>query len=212
MRTLRIVLIALALVLASTSAAQAGVRIGVGIGIPIGAFFGPCWGCYRPYPVYVAPAPIIVQPAPVVQAVPATPVCSASASVRAETPPPPAVAEAPEPATLPATPARYEARGTSPAGTGEVWDDLNDPDERVRAEAMMRLGRSKNRRAVGPLQKALREDASPAARDAAARALGLIGAPASLNALQKAAQADDDRDVRHSAAFAAEVIRANLGR
>jgi HEAT repeat protein len=49
-------------------------------------------------------------------------------------------------------------------------------------------------------------------REAAARALGLIGAPTALSALQYAAQADDDRDVRHSASFAADVIRSNLGR
>jgi hypothetical protein len=40
----------------------------------------------------------------------------------------------------------------------------------------------------------------------------LIGLPASLNALQHAAQSDDDRDVRRSAAFAADVIRANMQR
>jgi HEAT repeat protein len=49
-------------------------------------------------------------------------------------------------------------------------------------------------------------------REAAARALGLIALPASLNALQHAAQADDDRDVRRSAAFAADVIRTNMQR
>jgi HEAT repeat protein len=49
-------------------------------------------------------------------------------------------------------------------------------------------------------------------REAAARALGLIALPGSLEALQHAAQADEDRDVRRSAAFAADVIRANLRR
>jgi HEAT repeat protein len=58
----------------------------------------------------------------------------------------------------------------------------------------------------------LNSDTSPRARDAAARALGLIAAPQSLNALQTAAQADDDREVRQSARFAAEVIRGNLRR
>jgi hypothetical protein len=37
---------------------------------------------------------------------------------------------------------------------------------------------------------------------------GLIAAPQALPALQTAAQADEDREVRHSAQFAAEVIRS----
>jgi HEAT repeat protein len=46
-------------------------------------------------------------------------------------------------------------------------------------------------------------------RESAARGLGLIADPAALTALEQAAQLDGDRDVRHSAAFAAEVIRAH---
>jgi HEAT repeat protein len=42
--------------------------------------------------------------------------------------------------------------------------------------------------------------------------LGLIASPRSLPALIQAAQADNDRDVRHSAQFAVEIIRANLQR
>ena len=56
----------------------------------------------------------------------------------------------------------------------------------------------------------LQKDASPIARDGAARSLGLIAAPSSLKALIYAAQADNDREVRHSAQFAVEVIRSNL--
>jgi HEAT repeat protein len=89
---------------------------------------------------------------------------------------------------------------------------LSSPDERVRAEAMVQLGRLKAPRAVEPLTQALGSDRSPLVREAAARGLGLIAAPSSLPALQRAAQSDDDRDVRHSAAFAAEVIRASLPR
>jgi HEAT repeat protein len=103
------------------------------------------------------------------------------------------------------------ARSASPAAQGNGIEDLNDPDERVRAEAAMALGRRKERRAVTALSKVLHDDGSPMVREASARALGLIAAPASLKALQNAAQADDDRDVRRSASFAAEVIRANLG-
>lgn len=93
-----------------------------------------------------------------------------------------------------------------------LLQQLSSPRERDRIDAASTLGRNRVARAVGPLSKALANDASPRVREAAARALGLIGQPAALNALQNAAQADDDRDVRHSAQFAAEVIQANLGR
>ena len=63
-----------------------------------------------------------------------------------------------------------------------------------------------------PLARCLKEDDNPQVRDAAARALGLIGSPTSLDALQRAAGTDADRDVRRSASFAAEVIRANMQR
>ena len=49
---------------------------------------------------------------------------------------------------------------------------------------------------------------SPPVREAAARALGLIGSPRALTALRYAAQADSDRDVRRSAQFSVEVINA----
>jgi HEAT repeat protein len=66
--------------------------------------------------------------------------------------------------------------------------------------------------AVAPLVQALGNDPSPIVREAAARGLGLIGVAACLNPLQHAAMADDDRDVRRSASFAADVIRSNLPR
>jgi HEAT repeat protein len=89
---------------------------------------------------------------------------------------------------------------------------LNGPEDRVRADAAVQLGRMKATRAVQPLTQMLNGNRSAAVREAAARALGLIEAPSSLPALQHAAQADDDRDVRHSAQFAAESIRSNMPR
>src|SRR5262249_5883046 len=74
------------------------------------------------------------------------------------------------------------------------------------------LGRMKADRAIDPLLAALAGDRSPVVRDAAARALGLIGSPRALTALLHAAQADNDRDVRHSAPFAVEVIQTNSRR
>jgi hypothetical protein len=203
MRTVSGCLLALALVAVAASEAHARWFVGVRIGVPI--YAGPyCYGYYRPYPygVYVAPPPVIVAPPPVVQAVPAAPVPVPAYSS-------PAANAGPE--QLPAAPVPI-ARGVPPAAGASAWDDLNSTEERARADAIIQLGRRKDRRAVGPLTRALREDRSPTVREAAARGLGLIGAPASLNALQHAAQADDDRDVRRSASFAADVIRANLGR
>jgi HEAT repeat protein len=94
----------------------------------------------------------------------------------------------------------------------ELFRQMSSADEHARAGAMVQLGRMKAQRAVEPIGQALAGDRSPAVREAAARALGLIGSPAALPALQRAAQADDDREVRHSAQFAAEVIRTNLPR
>jgi hypothetical protein len=194
--------LALALVLVPASAAQAGWSVGVRLGFPI--YAGPCWGYYRPYPppYYVGP-PVIVQPAPVIQTVPVAP--AYAAPVPAYAPPAPVPTDPPPPPLAPL------ARAARPSESS-AWEGLSSPDERTRADAIMQLGRSKDRRAVEPLTRALREDRSPTVREAAARGLGLIGAPAALSALQHAAQADDDRDVRRSAAFAAEVLRANFER
>jgi HEAT repeat protein len=74
-------------------------------------------------------------------------------------------------------------------------------------DAAIALGRNKMDKALEPLQGLLANDPSPRVREAAARALGLLAAPGALKALEMAAQADNDKDVRHSAQFAAEVIR-----
>jgi hypothetical protein len=226
MRIGRLLFAGLALA-AMTSSAQAGVRLGIGIGIGI-----PCYPCYRPYyygypyPVYVAPAPVVIAAPPAVVAAPAPVVVgSASAAVPAPVPasapaptPVPESASAsvappppPEMTTASVPPLRPVARSARPS-IGADLGALNDPDAKVRGNACVRLGRLKDDRAVQPLVRVLKEDSSPAVREAAARGLGLIAAPSSLSALQTAAQADDDRDVRRSASFAAEIIRANLRR
>jgi hypothetical protein len=216
MRIERLLFAGLALA-ALTSSAQAGVRVGIGIGVGF-----PCYPCYRPYyygypyPVYVAPAPVVVAGAPAVVTAPA-PVIVASPSDASAAPAAPAVpavpAPPPEQSTSAVPPLRPVAavRGVS-SSSGADLGALNDPDPKVRADAAIRLGRQRDVRAVRPLVRTLQEDTSPATREAAARALGLIASPSSLSALQTAAQADDDRDVRHSASFAAEIIRVNLRR
>jgi hypothetical protein len=200
-----LVLAAVILICLPWAHAQAGVRIGVGIGLPFPCFgyygYGPYYGYpyAYPYPVYAAP---VVYPAPVV----AQPACPAPVAAPARlTASTPVTAQAsPQGATIPVS-ARLEDVDTA-------LQQLAGGDDRNRAEAAVQLGRLHALRAVDSLIRTLEQDRSPTVREAAARGLGLIAAPSSLTALQNAAQADDDREVRHSAGFAAEVIRGNLPR
>jgi hypothetical protein len=178
---------------------------GINFGVPL---YRP-WCCgypyyyYRPYPVVVEPAPVVLQPAPVVQPVPVVQgTCQAQAAPAVSvpaTPPPPLAARAPQ-------------QDERPGEVDRHLQLLADPDERVRAEAAIQLGRMQAQRATDRLVSTLATDASPNVRESAARALGLIGSPRALPALRRAAQADGDRDVRHSAQFAAEVVQAGPGR
>ncbi|MCI0381090.1 MAG: HEAT repeat domain-containing protein [Gemmataceae bacterium] len=156
-----------------------------------------CYGVVRPYPYhyFYEPAPVIyetpilVRPAPVV--------------VRPETVVVPSALPAAQAAKV--IPASNEI-----AATIEVYlQRLAHADENMRRNAVMELGRMKAERAVEPLTATLAGDKSAVVRDAAARALGLISSPRALTALVHAAQADPDRDVRHSAQFAVEIIRTN---
>ncbi len=199
--------IAAALVLAALPLApvQAGVRLGVGINLFGPAYYQPYWGYpyyyYRPYPVYVAPPTVVVQPAPVYQT---APVVRPAYSSPAEVAPPPTLVPTPAP---PAQPAAW-----APDSAEAQVQRLSSPDDTVRADAAVQLGRMKAVRAVPSLAQVLATDRSAAVREAAARGLGLIGTSDALPALQRAAQADDDREVRHSAQFAAEGIRSALPR
>jgi HEAT repeat protein len=89
---------------------------------------------------------------------------------------------------------------------------LADQDARIREEAVMQLGRLRAQRAIDPLAATLAGDKSAAVRDAAARALGLIGSPKALPALRRAAQLDTDKDVRRSAQFSIEVVQVRTER
>jgi hypothetical protein len=193
---------------ASQAEAHGFVGIGINLGVPV---YRPyCGPYYRPYgyyyvapaPVYVAPAPIVVQPAPIYTPVYTAPV----ATVPVTTAPVVSRSAAPdEPLPLPKT-------VTVAGDVNRLIQQLFDQEERVRSDAAMELGRMKSDRAVEPLITVLTSDRSPLARESAARALGLIGAPRSLTSLQQTAQADSDRDVRRSAQFSAEIIRTNLRR
>jgi hypothetical protein len=183
---------------------QAGWSVGVRIGGPV--CYRP-WGCcyagpyfyYRPYPVIVAdvaPA-VVVQPAPVV----AAPVVAAPVAASGQAVPPLQRVTSAEPQ---AVSANYQA------DIDQNLRLLSDPNEQVRMDAVVQLGKLKASRAVDPVAATLAGDHSPAVREAAARALGLIGSAKGLTALKYAAQADSDRDVRHSAQFAVEIIQSNM--
>jgi HEAT repeat protein len=201
--------LAAALLVLGTRAGTASAhwRIGIGIGFPI--YAGP-YPCYPYYPYYY-PAPVVVQAAPVVvQAAPvaAPPLAAAPAPTNsAPTAAPTATARAPEPAPAPAL--RPVATDDRQAAIDARLAHLANPRPQAWADAAMDLGRMKADQAVGTLTQMLANDTDPAVREATARALGLIGSARALPALQQAAQADADRDVRTSARFAVDVIQAN---
>jgi len=199
--------LSIAAMVSSALPAHASVRIGVGFRFGFPIYVGPCgpryyysYYPYYPYPaVYVQPAPVYV-PGPLTVAPPPAPVAVA--------PPQPVYSAASSPSsassnseTLP-QPRRAE-------GTNERLGQLASSDERVRAEAVIQLGRMKARQAVDPIAATLAGDSSSMVRESAARALGLIGSSAALPALERASQTDTDHDVRHSARFAIDVIQAS---
>jgi hypothetical protein len=177
-------------------------RAGWSVGVTIGAPYchhrcHPPFAVYRPYPIYVRPAPVFVQPVTVVEPVevyqPVPVVRPVAPSTSRSVLPPPSPVESNEDVE------RYQRQ-------------MQSAEPRERAEAIMQLGRLRAPGAREALTAALNNDRSPLVRETAARALGLFGSPDSLDALQRAAQTDEDREVRRSASYAAEVIRANLSR
>lgn len=203
MRFGRSLLVALALVLAA-STVQARGRWGLGFYVG-----GPCYRpCYRPA-VIIRPAPIVFAPAPVVLQ-PAPIVAVAAAAPESDYVPSPVPVAPPAPLAPPGP--AVTVRGIRPVSDNGDLEAMNDPSPQARADSIIRLGRNKDQRAIRPLIRTLQEDGSPQVREAAARALGLIGSIEGLSALQQAAQADQERDVRKTASFAAEVIRASLRR
>ena len=207
MRIMKGIAAALVLAVLPSSPAHAGVRVGLGINLGGPLYYPNYWGYpyyyYRPYPVYAAPPAVVVQPAPVIYQ--AAPVVHPAYSSPADAPP----TLVPPPASDPG-PAQPTA--WAPDGAETQMQRLSNPDDAARADAAVRLGRMKATRAVASLAQVLASDRSAAVREAAARGLGLIGTTDALPALQCAAQADDDREVRHSAQFAAESIRSTLPR
>ena len=185
----------------SAQTSQAGPYFGIRIGIPLYVGPYPYYGYGYPYPypyyypapvVYQAPPAVVVRSGPYIEAAPA-------AAPTPNPPPPPVVVPTQNVAPAPVT-----------AQASALLAQLGDPNANVRRDAALNLGRQKAQAAIDPVTNLLQKDPSPQVRDAAARRSGLIASSRSLKALIYAAQADDDRDVRHSAQFAVEVIRTNL--
>lgn len=185
--------------------ANAGWSVGVSFAAPYHRHcYGPPPCYYRPYaPIYVRPAPVYVQPVTVLEPVPA--VYAAPAPVLA---PAPAATIAPVRPSVVARP----VGGTREEDIERYQQQLQSPEARERIEAVMQLGRLRAPGSERTLVAALNNDRSPQVRDAAAKALGLVGASETLESLQRAASADEDAGVRNSAAYSAEVIRASYNR
>jgi HEAT repeats len=165
----------------------------------------------RPYPpLYVDGAPVVSIPTPYQFGSLSFPLAQTQPSGTAITLPQVPAAQMNQPfgnAALGGFAPVVPAPAAAAADVDQVLQILSSPRERDRIEAAIILGRNKVAKAIEPLQRTLAGDTSPRAREAAARALGLLGDRSALKALDMAAQADDDRDVRHSAQFAAESIR-----
>lgn len=193
---------------AQNAHAWVGVRIGIGVPLYVGPgpYYYGGYPYYYPAPVYVAPGPVVYQTAPPATVVVRSPGELVGAPASA---PVPVANAAPSPAPLPPVSNVVPVSNQTPQVAGLVRQ-LADANETVRRDAAIELGRQKADSAVEALANTLAKDTSPIAREGAARGLGLIASQRSLNALIFAAQADNDREVRHSAQFAVEVIRSNL--
>jgi HEAT repeats len=199
-----------------TQQAQAWGRISIGIGLPLYVGPGPYYYGY-PYRYYYPPTYVVPAPAVVYQAAPPPTVVASPAPSQGESVPAPApqtnaapVPVVQGPAPLPRVTNVIPLSNQSSPEIDALVRQLSQTNDTARRDAAIQLGRLKATSAVDALTNMLAKDASPIAREAAARGLGLIASPTSLKALIFAAQADDDREVRRSAQFAVEVIRSNL--
>jgi hypothetical protein len=200
-RTKLVSLGAFFLVLAAASTSQAGWRVGIGIGIPFGPGYYPGYYYPPPYYYYPPPPPVVIAPPVQVVSPPATIIRSASPI----TPEVPYQAPAPTPAPELLPPPAGEDKQ---AAFAPSLEKLRDPNEQVRADTVMQLGRQRVAGAVDAITVTLKDDSSPVVREAAARALGLIGSRASIPALQRASLADTNAQVRSSARYAVEVVNS----
>src|SRR5947209_6101169 len=145
---LSVALLCLASPLATVPAHAWGLAIGIGLPVYPRPYYYPYPYYYRPYPyvyaapapVVLAPAPVVVQPAPVVQAAPAPTVTPVPPAATPALGPPPAVAPAAGPVQ-----ANYSESATR---VEQLLQQLTSPQENVRRDAALDLGRLKATRAV----------------------------------------------------------------
>ena len=196
-----------------TTPAQADPRISVGFsfGVPYHRLHcrpRPCWSPRPYYFRYPRTYSYIYYERPVVVPPPRVVVQERYVPVRDTTPPP----TVPVPTAPPLQPITVNSppptRTPVVSGVIDNLRLLNDPDETIRSQAVIELGRMKARRAVDPLNATLAGDQSPLVRESAARALGLIGSPQALTALKYASEADPVQEVRNSAQLAMNIILA----
>jgi HEAT repeat protein len=111
------------------------------------------------------------------------------------------------PPPTPVTTAHLQPVSSQQSEITRNLDQLANASDQVRKESALQLGRLRTLEAVDPLAATLAGDRSPQVREAAARALALIGSSKALPALEQAVRADADSTVRHSAEFSIDVIR-----
>lgn len=163
--------------------------VGFGIGMLAGAATSP-----RPAPNTVVVAPpassiVVTRPATPVMVAPAHP------QVIVTQPAPPIVVARPTP---------------PPDAITEALKMLNGKSYKTRRDGAMLLGRLRNPAAVGPLMDRLRNDKADAVRKSAAWALAEIGDTAAIDYLEKAAQFDDDAEVRAAARTAQQRLLSRI--
>src|SRR5262245_38963699 len=134
-------------IVAAAAEARAGWGIRVGISGPV--YYRPWGPYYYPYyayrPIYVAPPPVVVESPPVIvpSATALQPVYQAA------------------PSSVPSqTIVRTQGQDVSQADTSHYLQFLRDPDEHVRADAVVQLGRLKALASVDPLAATLAGDRS----------------------------------------------------
>jgi predicted RNA-binding protein with PIN domain len=104
--------------------------------------------------------------------------------------------------------ARALGQSRDPRAIAPLRDALTARDAGLRAAAALALGALRNRAPVNDLIQLLRQDGNSMVREAAARALGLIGSAQAAPALEAAAGEDTKNKVRKAARTSLEAIRA----
>ena len=103
--------------------------------------------------------------------------------------------------------AHWLGRFGGPAGLAPLLDALTHRQGQIRSAALLALAELGDRRAVPEIAKRLASDDSAMVREAAAQALGRLGGPEAMKALE-AALSDPKTKVRKSASASLDQLRA----